>query len=142
MKIWIITRCVNEVNINFVVRDRYEMIAASLLHIQTKFELARCGSCRCMFCYSVTEMGKKHLEQRYAISFLSGWGTGLPIPTKRLRKCLVMIMYHALKLFRRHRDFINGRGTAEDEPRSGRPASVRTSTDVDRLRASFVMIDF
>jgi hypothetical protein len=30
---------------------------------------------------------------------------------------------------------VNGRETVEDEPRSGRPASVRTSTDVDRMRA-------
>jgi hypothetical protein len=38
-------------------------------------------------------------------------------------------------VFRYHEDFVNGRETAEDELRSGSPASVRTSTDVDRVRA-------
>jgi hypothetical protein len=32
-------------------------------------------------------------------SFVSSWGRELPIPTKRFRKRLVMILYHVLKYF-------------------------------------------
>jgi histone-lysine N-methyltransferase SETMAR len=39
------------------------------------------------------------------------------------------------KVFRWHKDFVNGRETVADEPRSGHPASVRTSTNVDHVRA-------
>jgi hypothetical protein len=39
------------------------------------------------------------------------------------------------QIFRWHKDFVNGREAVEDEPRSGRPASVRRSTNVDRVRA-------
>jgi hypothetical protein len=38
-------------------------------------------------------------------------------------------------VFRWHRDFVNERETAEVEPRSGRRVSVRTSTNVGRVRA-------
>jgi hypothetical protein len=44
------------------------------------------------------------------------------------------------QVFRRYKDFVNGRKTAGVEPRSGRPASVRTSTNVDRVRA-FIGLD-
>jgi hypothetical protein len=56
-------------------RNHYEMIATSLLYLQSEFELVgvnACGSvdgsCRCMFCYSTTKL-ENNLEQRYAIKF-------------------------------------------------------------------------
>jgi hypothetical protein len=39
------------------------------------------------------------------------------------------------QVFRWHKDFVNEREAVDDEPRSGSPASVRKSRDVDRVRA-------
>jgi hypothetical protein len=55
-------------------RDSYEMIATSLLYLQSKSELAGMNIYGSVvvhvdICYSVTTMEKKNLEQHYAIKF-------------------------------------------------------------------------
>jgi hypothetical protein len=53
---------------------------------------------------------------------------------KRLRKRLVVILYYMLQYFVA-RKFENGREMVEDELRSGHPPSVRTSRNIDHVRA-------
>jgi transposase len=80
-------------------------------------------------------MENNNLEQRYAIKYCVKLGEGATDTYEKIQKAFGNdSVSHAL-VFRWHKDFVNGRETVEDKPRSGRPASMRTSTDVGRVRA-------
>jgi hypothetical protein len=70
-------------------------------------------------------------------SFVSSWDRALSIPTEGFRKRLVMISLSRDQVFLWHREFVNGRETVQDEPRSGLPAPVKTSTEIDRSWLAF-----
>jgi hypothetical protein len=88
-----------------------------------------------MFCYSVTKVGKNNLEQYYAIKFCVELGEGAIDTYEKIQKAFGTDSLSRAQLFRWHKDFSHGRGTVEDEPRSRRPASVRTSINVDHVKA-------
>jgi hypothetical protein len=86
-----------------------------------------------MSCYSVTKIEDNNLEQRHAISFCQA-GEATTDIYEEIQKAFGDDAVSRAQVFRSHKGSLNGRGTVEDEPRSGRPASVRTSTNVDRVR--------
>jgi hypothetical protein len=96
-------RCQQSNEIIFVVRELehcgVETLrddSYSLLYLQSKFELAgmnTCGSCRCMFCYSVTKMGKKNIEQRYEIKFCVKPGEGATDTYEKIPKPFDTLKY-------------------------------------------------
>jgi transposase len=92
-----------------------------------------CGSCTPMFRQSVTKMENDNLEQRYTIKFCVKLGKGATDTHEKIHKAFGNDS-SCVQVFRWHKDFENGRETVKDEPRSGRPASVR-STNVDCVRA-------
>jgi hypothetical protein len=87
-----------------------------------------------MFCYGFAKMEVDDLEQRYAIKFCVMLGEGATEAYEKIQKAFGNDSVPRAQVFRWHKDFVNGRETLEDEPRSGRHASVRTSRNVDRVR--------
>jgi transposase len=89
-----------------------------------------------MFCYSVTKIGNNNFEQRCAIKFCGKLREGATDTHERIQRAFRDDSRSRAEVlvFRWHKDFVNGRETVEDEPRSGRPASVNT-TNVDRVKA-------
>jgi hypothetical protein len=80
-------------------------------------------------------MEKNDLKKRYAIKFCVKLGEG---PTDRYLWEDSAFGNDSLlpaQAFRWYKDSVNGRETVGDEPRSGRLAYMRTSTNVDRVRA-------
>jgi hypothetical protein len=101
------------------------MIATSLLYLQSKSELAgmnTCGSCRCVFCYSVTKLVKNNLEELCAIKFCVELGEGA---TDAYEK----ILHHVPKYFGGTETLL----MREKQWKTDR--DVRASTDDDRVRA-------
>jgi hypothetical protein len=91
-----------------------------------------------MFCYSVTKTEKNNLEQRYAMKLRPKVGEGATDTYKMIQKAFGNDSLSRAKILRWNKGFVSGRGTVEDELRSGSPpppASVRTSTNVDLVRA-------
>jgi hypothetical protein len=86
-----------------------------------------------MFCYSVTKI-ENNLEQRHAIKFCVKLGDGATNTYEKVKKAFGNHSVSHAQVFRWHKDFVNGREMVEDEP-YGRPASVRTSTNVERVRS-------
>jgi hypothetical protein len=74
-------------------------------------------------------------------SFVSGWGRALTDTYGNIQKAFDNDSLSRVQVFQWHRDFVNGRETVEGGPRSGRPASVRTGTNIDSVVLSFVKID-
>jgi hypothetical protein len=101
------------------------MIAISLVYLQSKFELAGIYTCRSVVVrvgvYFVTEtkMGKNNLEQRYAIKFCVRLGEGAADTYEKIQKTFGNDSLSRAQAFRWHEDFVNGRETAEGEPRCG-----------------------
>jgi hypothetical protein len=87
-----------------------------------------------MFCYSVTKMEKNNLEQRYSIKFCVKLG-GATDTYEQIQKTFGNDSLSHARVSRWHKDFVKGRETVEDELRSRHPAPVRTSTNVDGVRA-------
>jgi hypothetical protein len=58
-------------------------------------------------------------------------GEGATDTYEKIRKVFANDSLSRAQVFRWHKDFVNGRETVE---RSGRPASVRTSTNLDRVK--------
>jgi hypothetical protein len=86
-------------------------------------------------------MEKNNLEQRYVVKFCVKLGWGATDTHENIQEMFANDSVSCAQVFRWHKDFINGRETAEDERRSGRPASARTSMSLDRMGLSFVKID-
>jgi hypothetical protein len=68
-------------------------------------------------------------------SFVASWGRALTIPIKIFRKKFGSDPVSCAQVFRWHKDFVRWREAVADELQSGRPACVRTSTNVDHVRA-------
>jgi transposase len=73
-------------------------------------------------------MDKDDLEQTYAIKFCVKLREGAIDTYEKIHKAFGNDSVSYAQVFRWHKDFVNRREVLEDEPRSGRPASVRTST--------------
>jgi hypothetical protein len=86
-------------------RDRYEMIATSLLYLQSKFELGEMNTCGPVvvrvdvFCYSVAKWRRIISSNVMQSSFVSSCRKAIPIPTERFRNCTIINLYHVLKYF-------------------------------------------
>jgi hypothetical protein len=77
---------------------------------------------------------KNYLEQRHAFICCVRLWEGATGTYGKVQKTFGKNLSRT-QVFRCHKDFVNGRQTVEDERRSGRPASVRTSTNFDRVGA-------
>jgi hypothetical protein len=84
-------------------------------------------------------MDKKHLEQCYAIEFCVKLREGAIDTYEMIQKAFRndSLSRGQVYVSRWHREFVNGREAVDDEPRDLEPppTSVRTSKDVDRVRA-------
>jgi hypothetical protein len=80
-------------------------------------------------------MEKNNLEQSYAMRFCVKPGKCVTDTYGKIQKAFDNDSLSRAQVFRWHKDFVNGRETVEDESRSGRLASLRISTNVDRVRA-------
>jgi hypothetical protein len=83
-----------------------------------------------MFCYGFTKM-ENNLEELYAVKLFVKLGEGATYICGKIQKTLDNDSVSRVQVFCWHKDFVHGRETVEDEPRSGRPASVRRSKNVD-----------
>jgi hypothetical protein len=70
-------------------------------------------------------MEKNNLEQHYAIKFCDKLGEGAADTYEKIQKVIGSDSLSHAQVFQWHRDFLNGQEMAKDEPRSGRPASLR-----------------
>jgi hypothetical protein len=111
------------------------MIATSLLYLRSKFELVGMNTCGSpmvrvdVFCCSVTKVEKSSLEQSYAMKCCAKLGVGATDTYDNIQKAFGNDSPSLAQVFRWNKDFVNGRETVEDEPLSGRPASVKTILD-------------
>jgi hypothetical protein len=121
--------CEQSNEINFVVRelgslrrrDRYEMIATSLLYLRSKFELAGMNTCGSVvvrvrvdvFCYSVTKM-ENNLEQGYSVKFCVRLGEGATDMYGKIQKAFGNDSLSRAQVYRWHKDFVNEREAVED----------------------------
>jgi hypothetical protein len=80
-------------------------------------------------------MEKNNFEQRYAIRLGVKLKMGATDTYIKIQKAFDNDSLSRAQVFRRHKNFVNGRETVEDEQRSGRLASVRRNTNVDSVRA-------
>jgi uncharacterized cysteine cluster protein YcgN (CxxCxxCC family) len=93
-----------------------------------------CGSCR----YVLLQRHKNqkiNVEQRYASKFCVKLGEGATDTYEKLQKAFRNDSLSRAQVFRWHKYFVNGQEAVQDERRSGRPASVRTSKNVDLVGA-------
>jgi hypothetical protein len=74
------------------------------------------------------------IEQCYAITFCVKLGKGATDTYEKIQKAFGNDSASHAQIFWWHKDFVNGREMVEYEPRSGHPASVRTSTNVHLVR--------
>jgi hypothetical protein len=101
-------------------QDHYEMIAASLLYLQSKSELASMNTCGsvvvcCKFCHSITKMAKKHLEH-HAIKFFIKLREDATNTYDKIQKAFGNDSVSHAQVFQWYKDFVNGQEMVEDEP--------------------------
>jgi hypothetical protein len=70
-------------------------------------------------------MEKKNLAQNYAIKFCVKLGDGTSDTYEKIQNAYGNYSVSRAQVFQWHKGFVNGREMVEDEPQSGRPASVR-----------------
>jgi hypothetical protein len=63
--------------------------------VQVEFEMPDVD----VFCYSVKKMENNNLKQRYGIKFSVNLKEGITDTNEKIRKCLVVILYHMHKYF-------------------------------------------
>jgi hypothetical protein len=86
-------------------------------------------------------MEKNNLKQRYAVKLCVTLAEGATDTYEHIQKAFGNDSLSPAKVFRWYKDFVNRRETVEDEPPSGRLASMRTRKNVDRVRAFSRQID-
>jgi hypothetical protein len=82
------------------------MVGTSLPYHKSKYELAGMNTCGFVMVHVDVYFVAASQKWRRMISsnvmqssFVAGWGMALPVPMKRFRKCLVMILCYVLKYF-------------------------------------------
>jgi hypothetical protein len=100
-----------------------------------------CGSYKCVFCYSITKIENNNLEPCYAVKFCVRCGEGATNTHEKIQKAFGNDSLSRAQVFRCHRGFVNGWETLEDDPRSGCPACVWTSTNATMWGLSFIEIN-
>jgi hypothetical protein len=79
-------------------------------------------------------MENNNQEQRYEIRFCVKGREGATDTYRKIKKAFDDDSVSCAQVFQCHRDFVNWRETAEDEPRSGHHAPVKTSTNSVLMR--------
>jgi hypothetical protein len=75
-------------------------------------------------------MENNNFEQRYEIKLCVKLGKGATDTYEKVQEAFDNDSVSRALVFRCHKDFADGRDAVEDEPRSGRRASERTSTNM------------
>jgi len=78
---------------------------------------------------------QRSLEQRYAIEFCAKLGNSGSETLQLLRTAYGDAVLSSARVFRWHKAFKDGRESAEDEERAGRPSASRTANNVARMKA-------
>ncbi|KAK5648856.1 hypothetical protein RI129_003748 [Pyrocoelia pectoralis] len=78
-------------------------------------------------------MEQCNIEQRYAIKFCVKLCDSVKESYGKLIKMFGEEALSRAQVFRRHKNFKNGRESVRDEPRSWRPVEARTDNNVQRV---------
>jgi hypothetical protein len=78
---------------------------------------------------------QNNFEQIYAIKFRVKLEEGVNDTYEEVQKAFGKDSPPRSQILRWHKDFVRGRETVDDEQRSGRPAAVKTNTNVDFVGA-------
>jgi len=89
---------------------------------------------RSCFCFLSRAKMQRSVEQRYAIKFCAKLGKSGSETLQLLRTAYGDAVLSSAQVFRWHKAFKDGRESAEDEHRAGRPSTARTENNVARVK--------
>jgi len=79
-------------------------------------------------------MEKRNLEQRWAIKFCVKLNGDATETYEKLRRAYGEHALSRTRVFRWHKEFLDGRESVEDEPRCGRPYTSKTDENMTKVR--------
>ena len=80
-------------------------------------------------------MDRQKFEQRYAITLCVKLGKSASVTYEKLQRAYGEHFLSRAQVFRWHKSFLEGREQLEDEPRAGRPSTLKTDDNVERVRS-------
>jgi len=79
-----------------------------------------------VFVRRVTKMDRQKFELRCAIKFCLKLWESVTVTCEKLQRACVEHSLSRAQVFRWHKSFLEGREQVEDEPRTGRPSTLKT----------------